>query len=109
MGLPHNSGYCASKAALHSLGESWSHGFKEDGVDVTVVAPGFIDTPLTRSNNHKMPMLMDVRSAAQKIERGLSQKKTFITFPWVFYAAVKILSLLPHNISSILLKKFGVY
>ena len=61
--------------------ESFSIDFKKFGIDVTTIAPGFIDTPLTRKNKHPMPFLMDSKKAAIKISRAIDKKKSLYIFP----------------------------
>ena len=61
--------------------ESFSIDFKKFGIEVTTIAPGFIDTPLTRKNKHPMPFLMDSKKAAIKISGQLIKKNLYIFFP----------------------------
>ena len=51
-GLPNSSGYGPSKAALTNFTES-IFDFKKFNVNVSVVSPGFIKTPLTDKNEFK--------------------------------------------------------
>ncbi len=90
--------YCASKAAVRIYGEALGGQLKKAGVHVSVVCPGFIKTPLTDKNDFYMPFLMDVDKATYFIKKKLSQKKTFIFFPWRLYALLWILRLLPARI-----------
>src|SRR5215212_5255400 len=46
-GLPKSGAYCASKAALSAFFESLRIDLRGTGVDVTIIHPGFIKTPVT--------------------------------------------------------------
>ena len=82
IGLPTAAFYSASKAAVTRLCEAFSIALESEGIAVTCLCPGFIDTPLTRQNNHKMPFLMDVTDAAQRMAWAIEQKKGLYVFPW---------------------------
>ena len=108
-GLPGNSAYCASKAAIHSMGQSWGSAWKKYGIHITTIAPGFIQTPHTRDNNHKMPYMMNATDAAELIEEAIRKKKSFYAFPFKPYFFMKLLSVLPTGISNMILRKYKIY
>lgn len=81
-GLPGAASYSASKAAVLKLCESFSIDLKAKGVDVTAIGPGFIDTPLTKSNKHPMPFLMSSERASRLIIKAIDYKKELYYFPW---------------------------
>ena len=62
---PGTEAYCASKAAVRVWGEGLRERLRPQGVAVSVVCPGFVDTPLTRRNPFPMPMLMAAEPAAR--------------------------------------------
>lgn len=95
-GLPKASAYGASKAALINLAESIREELSHEGVDVRLVNPGFIKTPLTDKNKFHMPFLMPVDDAAEKMIKGLSGSKFEITFPAPFAFIMKTLRILPN-------------
>ena len=96
-GLPAASGYCASKAALISLGESLYFDFKRHGVRVSVISPGFIKTPMTDKNKFPMPMIKSAEYAAEKMFIGLTKKNVFeIHFPITFTTMMKMLKIMPN-------------
>jgi short-subunit dehydrogenase len=95
VGLPGASSYSASKAAVLKLCESYSLDLREWGIDVTCIAPGFIDTPLTKKNDHNMPWLMDSEIAANKIVKAISKKKELFIFPWQMKTVIYFLDRMP--------------
>lgn len=109
MGLARNSGYCASKAAVHSLGQSWASNWRDDGILATTVIAGFINTPHTKDNNHKMRFLVNVQDAAQIIAEGVKRKKELIVFPKIPYYVMKILAFLPRVFSQKIMKRIAIY
>jgi len=97
MGLPGAGAYSASKAAVLKLCESYSIDLKRSGINVTAIAPGFIDTPLTQQNNHKMPFIMSSDKAARLIKRALEKKKVLYVFPLRMKIIVAILDKMPRS------------
>jgi short-subunit dehydrogenase len=95
-GLPTASAYSASKAALIALCEALKPELEGSGVEMTVINPGFVDTPLTRKNKFPMPFLMEPEDAARSIVRGLERGKFEIVFPWQMTVAMKLLGALPY-------------
>ena len=96
-GLPGAGAYCASKAALSSYAESLYFDMKRKNVRVTLVSPGFIETPMTDQNDFPMPFIKSTKFAAEKIFSGLTKKKSFeIHFPKVFTIMMKVIQILPN-------------
>ena len=93
--LPTAAAYGASKAALIHLLESIRFDLEPRGVRVTVVNPGFVETPLTDQNRFRMPFLMPVERAAGIIVRELERDRREIHFPKPFSWTVKLLRILP--------------
>ncbi len=95
-GLPTSAYYGASKAALFNLCEALKFDTDKGGVDLRVVAPGFVRTPLTDKNEFPMPFLMEPADAAQRIVKGLKGKSFEVTFPRRFSYMLKVLRVLPY-------------
>jgi len=105
-GLPAASGYCASKSALTSLAESLYFDFKRHNVRVSLVSPGFIQTPMTDKNKFPMPMIKSPEYAAEKMFIGLTKKNAFeIHFPLAFTMIMKLLKIMPNWLYFLLIKK----
>ena len=84
--------YSASKAAVIHLTEGLRLKVESRGIAVTVVNPGFVRTPLTARNTFKMPFLVEVDDAAERIVRGLERRKHEIHFPAPLSWTVKLLA-----------------
>lgn len=95
MPMPRAEAYGASKAGLRYLLEALRIDLASEGIDVTLVNPGFVDTPLTRRNDFPMPMRWPVDRAARHIVQRLDARPLEIAFPAPFIAALRLLSLLP--------------
>jgi short-subunit dehydrogenase len=90
--------YGASKAAVSYFVDSLRIDLAPSGVEVCLIEPGFIDTPLTQQNDFAMPFLLSVNEAAQRIYNGLTAGKLRIRFPRRLSVMLKLLSLLPYNV-----------
>lgn len=91
-------GYGASKAALSYFAHALRADLAAEGIDVVVVSPGFVRTPLTDRNDFSMPFIIEAEDAAQRIRRGLERGKTEIAFPRRFIWTLKLLGALPQSL-----------
>jgi short-subunit dehydrogenase len=94
-GLPSSPAYSASKACVRYYGEGLRGALKKSGVQVSVVCPGYIKTPMTEVNNFPMPFIMTPEKAAAIIARGLAKNKSRIAFPLTLYLPLWWLACLP--------------
>jgi short-subunit dehydrogenase len=95
-GLPTASAYGATKAALINAAEALYPELKLKGVDLSLINPGFVRTPLTDRNTFEMPFLIDPEPAAERIILGLQKKQFEIAFPTRFVILMKLLKALPY-------------
>ncbi|MGM0914320.1 MAG: SDR family NAD(P)-dependent oxidoreductase [Pseudomonadota bacterium] len=93
--LPRAEAYGASKAALSHFLESLRLDLAGEGIDVSVIHPGFVRTPLTDRNDFPMPMRVEVDAAAEAIIKGLDARRLDIHFPRRFTLLVKLAGILP--------------
>ena len=96
--LPRAQAYGASKAGLRYLLESLRIDLAHEGIDVTLVSPGFVDTPLTEKNDFPMPMRWSAPKAAWHICQRLEKRPLEIAFPALFIAVLKLLASLPKRL-----------
>jgi len=94
-GFPGAPAYCASKAAVRLMGESLRGELAALGIEVNVICPGFVRTPMTDRNPFPMPFLMEAERAARIIRRGLERNRGRIAFPLPVALAVRLLAALP--------------
>lgn len=95
-GLPTAAAYSASKAGLIALAEALKPELESAGVDMALINPGFVDTPLTRRNRFPMPFLMQADKAAVIMADGLEKGRFEIVFPWQMTLLMKFLGILPY-------------
>jgi short-subunit dehydrogenase len=88
-GLPKSSAYCASKAGVSAFFESLRLDLKGTGVDVTIIHPGFIKTPLTAGRENKMPFIMELDDGVKKILSIIEKKKKSAAFPFPLSTLVR--------------------
>jgi short-subunit dehydrogenase len=94
-GLPKSAAYCASKAAVSAFFESLRLDLQPRGIDVTIIHPGFIKTPLTAGRHAQMPFLMELDDAVEKILRAIEKRKKSYAFPWQLASVVRAGMLMP--------------
>lgn len=93
-GLPNAQPYAATKAGINSLAESLKAEY-DTTIDVRVLNPGFVDTPMTEQNEFPMPMMIPVEKAAKAIINGLERHGFEVHFPKRFTLIMKLLRALP--------------
>ena len=94
-GLPRSLAYGPTKAALIHLAEVLYFDLHPRGLGVSIVNPGFVDTPLTAQNTFPMPALMTPAQAAQRMLAGWRHGRFEIHFPYRFTWPMKLILLLP--------------
>jgi len=95
-GLPKAIAYAPSKAAVISLAETLRHDLDRLGVKISLINPGFVDTPMTEVNEFPMPFIITSEDAANRMIAGLKKGKYEIAFPWQTNLMMKMLRLLPN-------------
>ena len=96
-GLPQSLAYGPTKAALINLAETLYLDLRPKGVAVSVVNPGFVDTPLTANNEFRMPALLTPEQAADAMIQGWEKGVFEMHFPRRFTAWLQLLRLLPYR------------
>lgn len=97
-GLPDGAPYAPTKAALINLAECMRPSLRRIGIAVSVINPGFVETPMTAQNKFPMPFLMQPDEAARRIVRGLDKKQYEIAFPRRMAYFLKLLRILPNSL-----------
>lgn len=95
VGLPGAVAYGATKAALINMCEALYPQLAARNVRLSVINPGFVDTPLTQQNDFPMPFMISADKAVDHILAGLKSRRFEIAFPWKMVLSLKLLALLP--------------
>jgi len=88
--------YCASKAALHSYCEALRVELRPSNIRVVTIAPGYIDTPMTRANRFPMPFLMPPERFATGAVAAIARGDSYRVLPWQMGVVAKLLRLMPN-------------
>lgn len=96
-GLPKSLAYGPTKAALINLAENLFLDLRPRGIGVSLINPGFVDTPLTAQNDFAMPALLTPEQAAQAIVKGWERGQFELHFPKRFTAILKWMRCLPYR------------
>jgi short-subunit dehydrogenase len=97
-GLPKSAAYSASKAGMTMFFESVRLDTRGKGIDVTIIQPGFIETPLTAGRTNKMPYLMKLDDAIPHFINAIERKKKFAAFPWQLATIVRLGKIMPASL-----------
>jgi short-subunit dehydrogenase len=95
-GLPGESAYCASKAAVNSYMEGLRIQLRDRGIAVTTICPGFVATPMVAREGYTLtPFLMSADQAARRIVRALGRRVKVYDFPWQMGLLMRLTRWLP--------------
>jgi short-subunit dehydrogenase len=97
-GLPKALAYGPTKAALINMAEALYIDLHDEGLGVSIINPGFVDTPLTSQNTFRMPALISPAQAAIEIIAGWEAGKFEMHFPKRFTAWLKLMRSAPHSL-----------
>ena len=94
-GLPRSAAYSASKAGMTAFFESVRLDVMDKGINVTIIQPGFIKTPLTSGRQNAMPFLMELDDAIPHFLKAIEKRKKFAAFPWQLATIVRAGKFMP--------------
>lgn len=103
-GLPVMPSYSASKAALKAYGEALRGWLLPAGIRVSVVMPGYVDSPMSRATPGPKPWVWTPERAARRIRRGLAADQPRVSFPAPLSWGCWWLSVLPPRLAGSLLR-----
>ncbi len=106
-GLPKSLAYGPTKAALINLAQTLYLDLHDKRIGVSLINPGFVETPLTAQNDFNMPALISPEQAATEILRGWARGSFEIHFPKRFTLWMKVLALLPYRVYFYCIRKFA--
>jgi short-subunit dehydrogenase len=105
--MPRTGHYGASKIGLTYFLECADMELRPRGVDVTIVHPGFVRTPLNSAMDEKLPLLMELDRAIDIIDAGLQRRARMVRFPWVSGAVARLVAALPRGMTSPIIRHFN--
>jgi short-subunit dehydrogenase len=104
-GLPGESAYCASKAAVNVYLEGLRIALRSRGVVVTSVCPGFVRTEMVPMDSAATPFLMSADEAARRIARVIHRRRGgVVRFPWPMALLTSMIARLPDTVVERLLR-----
>lgn len=91
--------YSKTKRALIQIADAYRRALENFGINVTIIAPGYVNSPRLRELNNddlsKKPFVVDCSYAASIIIKGIEEKKKRIVFPPKMKYLIGFLSMLP--------------
>jgi NAD(P)-dependent dehydrogenase (short-subunit alcohol dehydrogenase family) len=104
-GLPQALVYGPTKAAMINLAESLYLDLHAKGIGVTVVNPGYVETPATAINDYPMPAIISADEAARRTLEGLARGEFEVHYPRRFTRVLKFARLLPDRLYFALVRR----
>ncbi len=105
-GLPYSPGYCASKAGLRAYAEALRPRLAPLGIGVTIVCPGFFDSPMTDRFEGPTPFVRSCEGAARIVKRGIDRGRRRVAFPWPLVLGLKFCDIAPAIIGDAILRRY---
>ena len=105
-GLPYSPGYCASKAGLRAYAEALRPRLERHRIGVTVVCPGFFDSPMTDRFDGPTPFLLSSDGAARIVKRGIDRGRRRVAFPWPLVLGLQFCDIAPATIGDAILRRY---
>ena len=105
-GLPYSPGYCASKAGLRAYAEALRPRLERHRVGVTVVCPGFFDSPMTDRFDGPTPFLLSSEGAARIVKRGIDRGRRRVAFPRPLVLGLQFCDIAPAFIGDAILRRY---
>ncbi|MBO1324239.1 SDR family oxidoreductase [Acetobacter sp. TBRC 12305] len=106
--LPFAASYSSSKSGLAFFAKAAGLSWRQHGVFVTLIAPGFVDTPMSQRLEGPRPFLVSAKGAARRIARAIARKQRDYTFPWPFKVLEVLVRLVPGRLRERILLKLAV-
>jgi short-subunit dehydrogenase len=105
-GLPYSPAYSASKAGIRAYGEALRALLGPKGVMVSVVVPGFFDTPMTDRWKGPTPFMLSLDSMVAAIRKGLDKRRSRIVVPRLLALGSQAADLMPAALGDRIMRGF---
>ena len=106
--LPDSPSYCASKSAVLSYGLALRALLAKHGINVSVICPGYVTTPMSARENVNKPQEISAEKTADVIVRELAKNRAVIAFPRTLALLTQLNALLPDRMRRLFLPRFTV-
>jgi short-subunit dehydrogenase len=100
--LPDAAAYSASKAGLIAYGLSLREALRSSGVGISVVCPGYVESPMADEHLGERPYQVDADTAARKILASAARNRRLTGFPAPLWPAALLSILSPERLNRLL-------
>ena len=107
-GMALTPAYSASKAGVKAYGEALRDLLAPEGIGVSVICPGFVETPMSQRFPRHRPCMISAEAAAAKIVAGVKANKPYVAFPKSFILGLGLLNVMPFDLGSFFLRILGL-
>ena len=104
--LPMAPTYSGSKAGLAMFAEALGARLHRRGIRISLVSPGFVDTPMSQGLKEPRPFLIGPDKAAMIIKKRVARGARHIVVPWQFAVIAAFSRLLPKSLVRVVLSAF---
>jgi short-subunit dehydrogenase len=105
LAVPRQAAYCASKAWLSMFCESLRFEVEPEGLHVTVIHPGFVKTEMTADAKIRMPFLLELEDAIERVGPAIVRRARDFMFPWQMNLALRLGLALPRPLYRLLVSR----
>ncbi|WP_246856523.1 SDR family NAD(P)-dependent oxidoreductase [Acetobacter vaccinii] len=106
--LPFAASYSSSKAGLAFFAKAARLAWRQHGVSLTLIAPGFVNTAMSQRLEGPRPFLVSPRHAARVIARAVARQQAEYIFPWPFRVLNVLVRLVPQSLRERILLRLAV-
>lgn len=106
--MPFAASYSSSKAGLAFFAKAAGLGWRQHNIAVTLIAPGFVDTPMSQRLEGPRPFLVSAKKAARLCARAIERKQAVCVFPWPFRVLEVLTRLVPQALRERILLSLAV-
>jgi NAD(P)-dependent dehydrogenase (short-subunit alcohol dehydrogenase family) len=97
-GLPGAGAYSAAKGAATNLMESLRIDLRPHGIDVSVIAPGFVRTKAGKAKKKSKPLRLELEPAVERMHRAIEARRPFYAFPKTLLALIWLGWIMPASL-----------
>lgn len=87
--------YSAAKAGLVAYGLALRQALAQDGIDVIVSCPGYVETAMARIHIGARPMQITAKDAAKRIITEIARNRPLSGFPFTLYWSSRLSQIIP--------------